>query len=65
MQAITPLAAHGLLSGMKQELPQYLAAAGQAPVFGRSPVADYSEDILKWWRTHSHTFPTWAKAARI
>ena len=65
MQVITPLAAHGLLSGMKQELPQYLAAAGQAPVFGRSSVADYTEDILKWWRMHSHAFPTWARAARI
>ena len=27
LQAITPLATHGLLSGLKRELPQYLAAA--------------------------------------
>ena len=65
LQAITPLAAHGLLTALKRELPQYLAAAAQAPVFGRSDVGDYSEAILKWWRVHSHAFPSWARAARI
>ena len=28
-------------------------------------MGDYSEAILKWWRTHSHAFPCWARAARI
>ena len=46
MQAITPLAALGLLSGLKQELPAYLAAAAQAPIFGRTSVADYTEEVL-------------------
>ena len=65
MQAITPLAALGLLSGLKQELPAYLAAAAQSPIFGRTSVADYTEEVLTWWRTHSGAFPRWALAARI
>ena len=26
---------------------------------------EYTEFVLKWWRTHVPRFPTWAKAARI
>ena len=56
---------YGLLSQLKSELPQYLAAAVQAPVFDRSDVDNYTKAILKWWNTHSFAFPTWARAACI
>ena len=65
MQAITPLLAHGLIDGLKQELPLYLAAAATAPVFDKSDVEDYSEALLSWWRTNGKGFPTWALAARM
>jgi hypothetical protein len=65
MQAITPLAAHDMLLGLKQELPLYLAAAASAPAFDKSDVVGYTDAILKWWRTNGNSFPKWAMAARI
>ena len=65
MSAITPLNALGMLNDLKQQLPQYKAAAASAPAFDKASVADYSDAILSWWRTSSSTFPAWALAARI
>ena len=65
MSAITPLNALGMLSDLKQQLPQYMAAAASAPAFDKASVADYSDAILSWWRSNSSTFPAWALAARI
>ena len=50
---------------MKQELPLYLAAAANAPAFNKASVADYTEAILKWWRTNGGSFKAWALAARV
>ena len=50
MSAITPLAAHGMLPGLKQALPLYLVAAATAPVFNKASVSDYSTVVLKWHR---------------
>ena len=52
MSAITPLRALGMLSDLKQQLPQYLSAAASAPSMDQSSVEDYSTAILAWWRTH-------------
>ena len=65
MARITPLNAFGLLDDLKQELPQYLAAAAAAPTFDQSSVADYSDAILGWWRAHGGSMKAWALAARI
>eukprot|EP00966_Prymnesium_polylepis_P035212 818429-Prymnesium_polylepis.2 len=65
MSAITPLLSLGMLDGLKQQLPQYLAAAAGAPAVDKSSVADYTEAILTWWRNNSAAFPAWALAARI
>ena len=66
MSAITPLNALGMLDDLKQQVPQYLAAAAAtAPDFDRASVADYSEAILGWWRANGSMFPAWALAARI
>ena len=65
MSAITPLNALGMFAGLKQELPQFLAATANAPAFDKGSVADYSEGILAWWRTNGSLFPAWALAARV
>ena len=65
MSVITPLCALGMLNDLKQQLPQYIAAAASAPSFDKSSVADYSTTILDWWRTNGNSFPAWALAARI
>ena len=65
MQAITPLAAHNMLSGLKQELPLYLVAAQHAPAFDKSGMDSYTDAVLKWWRTNGNSFPKWAMAARM
>ena len=65
MSAITPLRALGMLSDLKQQLPQYLSAAASAPSMDQSSVEDYSTAILAWWRTHQAAFPAWDLAARI
>ena len=44
-----------------EQLPQYVAAAGNAPAFDKGSVADYSDAILSWWRTNGTAFPTWAE----
>ena len=65
MSAITPLHGLGLLTGLKQELPLYLAAAAGAPAFNKASVDDYTHDLLEWWRSNGNLFSTWALAARI
>ena len=65
MQAITPLAALGMLDKMKQELPHYTVAVANAPDFDKTDVEAYTTAILKWWRTNGKSFPNWALAARI
>ena len=65
MQAITPLVSLGLLSTMKQQLPQYLAAAATAPVFDICDVQAYTDAVLDWWRANGNGFPAWALGARI
>ena len=65
MSAITPLNALGMLADLKLQMPQYLAAAANAPAFNKGSVADYSDAILGWWRDNSSTFPAWALGARI
>ena len=65
MSAIVPLHALGMLDGLKRQLPQYLAAAANAPTMGKTSVEDYSNAILAWWRNSSCTFPAWALAARV
>ena len=52
MSAIAPLNALGMLVRLKQQLPQYLSAAANAPAFNKGSVADYSNAILDWWRTN-------------
>ena len=65
MSAIAPLNALGMLVRLKQQLPQYLSAAANAPAFNKGSVADYSNAILDWWRTNGTSFPAWALAARV
>ena len=65
ISAITPLRALGMLNNLKQQLPQYLAAAFTAPTFDKASVEDYTTAILGWWRTNGNSFPAWALAARI
>ena len=65
MSAITPLRALGMLNDLKLQLPQYLSAAAHAPTFDKASVADYTTEILSWWRTNGNSFPAWALAARI
>ena len=54
-----------MLDDLKQQLPQYLAAAASACAMDKSSVDDYSTAILDWWRTTGKQFPAWALAARI
>ena len=42
---------------VKTQLPQYLAAAANAPSFDKGSVADYSDAILSWWRDNGTAFP--------
>jgi hypothetical protein len=65
LSAITPLMAHGLLDGLKNELPQYIAAARTAQPIARDSVAGFTEAVLAWWRAHVSTLPAWSEAARI
>ena len=66
MSIITPLNALGLLAGLKQQLPLYLAAAAAARAFDKTSVNDYTEAILGWWRAaNCSAFPAWALAARV
>ena len=65
MQSITPLASLGLLVNMKQQLPQYLAAALTAPTFDVSDVTAYTLAVLDWWRKNGNSFPAWALGARV
>ena len=65
MSAITPLNALGMLADLKLQLPQYLAAAANAPSFDKGSVADYSDAVLGWWRDNGTAFPAWALAARV
>ena len=50
---------------LKKELPIYLAAASLAPAIDLSDVAEFSQAVLKWWRSNGNSFPAWATAARI
>ena len=36
-----------------------------SPIFDRTSVATYTEDVLKWWRTNGSGFKQWACAARV
>ena len=36
-----------------------------APPFDKASVADYSDGILRWWRSNGSSFSAWALAARI
>ena len=65
MSVIVPLNALGMLPSLKQQLPQFVAAARNAPAFDKGSVADYSNAILTWWRDNGTAFPAWAVAARI
>ena len=65
MSVITPLHALDMLDDMKKELPIYMAAATQAPTFNKASVADYTDALLKWWRTNGGSFKAWALAARV
>ena len=65
LHVITPLSSLGLLDGLKQELPLYLAAATTAPSLDRGDVQAYTEAVLAWWRQHGGGFCRWAFAARI
>ena len=65
MSVITPLNALDMLDDMKKELPIYMAAATQAPTFDKASVADYTDALLKWWRTNGGSFKAWALAARV
>ena len=60
-----PLLGLGFVPQLKAELPLYLAAAANAPIFDRTSVATYTEDVLKWWRTNGSGFKQWACAARV
>jgi hypothetical protein len=50
---------------VKTQLPQYLAAAANAPSFDKGSVADYSDAILSWWRDNGTAFPAWALRRRL
>ena len=64
MSVIKPLAGLGMLDSLKHQLPQYLAAAKGAPTMDKT-VAEYTIDLLSWWRTNGTAFPAWALGARI
>ena len=65
MQAITPLVSLGLLVTLKQQMPQYLAAAANAPTLDISDIESYTEKMLDWWRANGNSFPAWALGARV
>ena len=50
---------------LKKELPKYLVAARNCNPIDHADVAEFTEDVLKFWRLNHHKFPAWAKAARI
>ena len=54
-----------MLEDLKQQMPQYISAAADAPIFDKASVADYTTAVLGWWRTNGSSFPAWALAARI
>ena len=64
MAKIKPLSANDLISGMKSELPAYLAAA-QGATFDHKNIDVFTVDMLTWWRNNGKKFPSWALAARI
>ena len=64
MAKIKPLSANDLISGMKSELPDYLAAA-QGATFDHKDIDVFTVDMLTWWRNNGKKFPSWALAARI
>ena len=65
LSAVKPLLGLGFIPQLKAELPLYIAAATNAPIFDRTSVATYTEDVLKWWRTNGSGFKQWACAARV
>ena len=46
------------------ELPKYLAAASQLTV-QREDVADFTQAVLQFWRSHASQLPHWSLAARL
>jgi len=65
LDVITPLVGLGMLTDLKRDLPNYLAAAAGAPTFDHSSVDDYTKGLLEWWHKNGGRFPAWARAARV
>ena len=65
LSAVKPLVNMGFLPNLKAELPHYLAAAVNAPVFDRADIAAYTKSVLEWWSSNGSSFKQWACAARI
>lgn len=63
MAAIVPFAADGIIDGLKEDLPKYLAAAQDA-VINQSDLDHLTSDVLQWWRNNGAKCPKWAQAAR-
>lgn len=61
---IGPLQQEDLISGLKNELTDYISAASRA-VVDSSDIASLTRDVLLWWRNNGPKLPAWSKAARI
>lgn len=63
---VTPFAHHVSLEALKAEIPAFLSAAAEVDSIDVSDVADFSSQVLRFWRGASKTaLKEWCKAAKI
>lgn len=66
LAAISPIMEHVSIKDLHAQMPAYLAAARVAEVHSMDDVAEYTEAVLRFWRTTSEaSMPAWRLAARI
>ena len=65
LEAIKPLAYHGLVPKMLAEVQPYLAACVGVFIDSSANMTDFTEALLRFWRHNESKFPAWAEAARI
>ena len=53
-----------LVTGLKQELPAYLALCAGA-AYDHEDVSIFTASVLGWWKDHGSSIPTWSKAMQI
>ena len=64
LAVVTPIGQLCSLAALKAELPAYVAAVAGV-VIPSTDIADFTAQVLAWWRANASQIPAWASAARI